>query len=44
MESYRLEVQATMSIALRDANAELDPAEASGGASTLESEIDRLRI
>lgn len=42
MDSYRVEKQATMQIALPDADAEIDPVPAGGGGHKLEPELDRL--
>src|SRR5690606_35407379 len=42
MESYRSEVQATMSIKLDDDDAEIDPFAASGGGMLIEPETDVL--
>ena len=42
MDSYRVEVQATMKIALADENAEIDPVPAGGGTGKPEPEIDLL--
>ncbi len=42
MDSYRVEVQATMKIALADENAEIDPVPAGGGTDKPELEIDHL--
>ena len=42
MDSYRVEVQATMKIALADENAEIDPVPTGGGTGKPEPEIDHL--
>ncbi len=42
MDSYRVETQATMKLALADEDAEIDPVPTSGGAGAPEPEIDRL--
>jgi len=42
MESYRVEKQATMKIALTDADAEIEPVPTSGGGHKPEPELDRL--
>jgi type I restriction enzyme R subunit len=42
MDSYRVEKQATMSIALSDANAEIEPVPTTGGGYKPEPELDRL--
>jgi type I restriction enzyme R subunit len=42
MDSYRVEARSAMRITLEDEDAEIDPAPASGGASTSEAELDRL--
>ncbi len=42
LDSYRAEVQAAMSIALPDEDAEIEPAPAAGGGHTPEPELDRL--
>lgn len=42
MESYRVEVRASMSIALADRDAEIEPIPTSGGGRMPESELDRL--
>ena len=42
MDSYRVEAQASMTIALTDADAEIDPATTGGGSGFHESEIDFL--
>jgi len=42
MESYRVEKQATMRIALPDANTEIEPVPAAGGRHMPEPELDRL--
>jgi len=42
MESYRVEVQASMNIALADEDAEIGPVPASGGGHIPELELDRL--
>jgi len=42
MESYRVEKQATMRIALTDADAEIEPVPAMGGGHKPEPELDRL--
>jgi type I restriction enzyme R subunit len=42
MDSYRTEKQATMRIALQDAEAEIDPVPVSGGGYKAEPELDRL--
>ena len=42
MDSYRVEVQATMKIALADEDAEIDPVPAGGGTGKPEPEIDHL--
>jgi type I restriction enzyme R subunit len=42
MESYRPEVRATLSLALADQNAEIEPVPTSGGGRIAEPELDRL--
>ena len=42
MDSYRVEVQASMSIGLADQNAEIDPVPTEGGGRVPEPETDRL--
>lgn len=42
MESYRAEVQATMTIALQDKDAEIEPVPTSAGGFAAEPELDRL--
>lgn len=42
MDSYRVEKQATMRIALTDADAEIEPVPTAGGGHKLEPELDRL--
>lgn len=42
MDSYRVEVQASMAVALPDTDAEVDPVPTSGGGRKPESELDRL--
>jgi type I restriction enzyme, R subunit len=42
MDSYRAEKKAAMAIALRDADAEIDPVPTSGGGRKTEPEMDRL--
>lgn len=42
MDSYRTEKQATMRIALQDADAEIEPVPVSGGGHKAEPELDRL--
>jgi len=42
MDSYRVEVQASMSIGLADQKAEIDPAPTEGGGRVPEPEMDRL--
>ena len=42
MDSYRVEVQAAMRIALIDEDAEIDPVPAAGGGAKAEAELDRL--
>ncbi|PTQ55699.1 MAG: Type I restriction-modification system, restriction subunit R [Candidatus Carbobacillus altaicus] len=42
MDSYRVEKQATMRIALADADAQIEPLPAGGGGHKLEPELDRL--
>ncbi len=42
MDSYRVEVQKTLDIALVDADAEIEPVPASGGGHAAEAQLDRL--
>lgn len=42
MDSYRVEVQASMAVALPDTDAEVDPVPTSGGGRKPEPELDRL--
>jgi type I restriction enzyme R subunit len=43
MDSYRAEVRATITIALADQEAAIDPVPASGGGHIVEPALDRLR-